>query len=63
LGVQRYAFQVMPDPQLHQVVACKLRAGHLEAVSSATEVKLDLIGYLTAKQPFNSPRQQVSVIT
>jgi len=31
--------------------------------SAAAEVKLDLIGYLTAKQPFNSPRQQVSDIT
>jgi len=30
---------------------------------NAAEVKLDLIDYVTAKMPFNSPRQQVSVIT
>jgi hypothetical protein len=37
------------------VVARKLQAGHLKAVNSAAEVKLDLIGYVTAKIPFNSP--------
>ena len=34
-----------------------------QLASAAAEVKLDLIGYVTAKMPFNSPGQQVSVIT
>ena len=52
---ERHAFQLVPDPQPHQVVARKLQAGHLKAVNSAAEVKLDLIGYVTAKMPFNFP--------
>jgi hypothetical protein len=36
----------------------------LKQLASATaEIKLDLIGYITAKMTFTSPRQQVSVIT
>jgi hypothetical protein len=53
----------MENRQAHQVVARKLQAGHLEAINSTAVVKLDLIGFVTAKMPFNSPRQQVSVIT
>jgi hypothetical protein len=34
-----------------------------QLASAAVEFKLDLIGYVTAKIPFNSPRQNVSVIT
>jgi len=34
-----------------------------QLASAAAAVKLDLIGYLTAKMPFNSPNAAVSVNT
>ena len=62
LWIQGHTFQLVANTQPHQVVTRKLRNHHLEAVSSTAEVKLDLIDYVTAKMPFTSPRQQVSVI-
>jgi len=48
---------------LHRTLRYYAPSALKQLVSAAAEVKLDLIGYVTAEMPFNSPGQQVSVIT